>query len=334
LDWLSGYYRFGYQSGSRPEVAEKEKDPHSSQTSASYLSFRGVCLSSVLRNVSFVMERKRREISPFKCLKAFGLAEFYSFLWVGVLTLDGPGEMVGSRMMPAGSDSTNSGSWRDFLNPSLERDSVGGGALTSTGPNGAGLPSMWEEDSFELDVLEESFSSSKTVTDSPPAEESQGEPSVNRRSPEEAGPALPANPDQGLPTDRKGNPMDLNARPSLSYEEIDNSDSLRARNLQLLEDLERIQEMERNLQNERDPDRRWEVAACIDRAACELEQKIALCQTRDTVQDDQLDVWREGLYEELATQGEKQARFALLISWLKVYNNLNRASLGWAYLHP
>ncbi|CAH2052346.1 unnamed protein product [Thlaspi arvense] len=260
--------------------------------------------------------------------------------------------MVGSRMMPAGSDSTNSGSWRDFLNLSPERDSVGGGALTSTGPNGAGLPSMWEEDSFELDVLEESFSSSKTDTDSPPAEESQGEPSVNRRSPEEAGPALPANPvpsggdeagpshrvgpyqDQGLPTDRNGNPMDLNAWPSLSYEEIENSDSLRARNLQLLEDLERIQEMERNLQNERDPDRRREVAACIDRAARELEQEIALCQTRDTVRDDQLDVWREGLYEELATQGEKQARLALLNSWLKVYNNLNRASLGWAYLHP
>lgn len=58
----------------------------------------------------------------------FGLAEFYSFLGVGVLILDGLGEMVGSRMMPAGSDSTNSGSWRDFINLSPERDSVGDGS--------------------------------------------------------------------------------------------------------------------------------------------------------------------------------------------------------------
>ena len=85
---------------------------------------------------------------------------------------------------------------------------VGGGALPSTGPNGAESSSTWKEDPFELRVLEESFS------DSPPAGESQteesepsvnrrsleapqteeGEPSVNRRGPEEAGPALPANP--------------------------------------------------------------------------------------------------------------------------------------------
>nr|AGY62843.1 orf123a [Eruca vesicaria subsp. sativa] len=76
--------------------------------------------------------------------------------------------------------------------------------------------------------------------------------------------------------------------------------------------------MERNLQNERDPDRRREVAARIDREVRELERQISLCQTRDAVRDDQLDVWREGLYEELATQGEKQARLTLLNSWLKV----------------
>ncbi|CAN6868458.1 unnamed protein product [Brassica oleracea] len=68
---------------------------------------------------------------------------------------------------------------------------VGGGALPSTGPNGAESSSTWKEDPFELRVLEESFS------DSPPEGESQteeSEPSVNRRGPEEAGPALPANP--------------------------------------------------------------------------------------------------------------------------------------------
>ncbi|KAL0689752.1 hypothetical protein Bca4012_089430 [Brassica carinata] len=130
--------------------------------------------------------------------------------------------------------------------------------------------------------------------------------------------------------------MDLNARPSLSslYNEIESSDSLRAWNLQLADDLEQIHEMERNLQNERDPDRCREVAARIDQDVRELERQISLCQTRDAVRDDQLDVWMEGLYEELATHREKQARLTLLNSWLKVYNNLNRASLGWAYLHP
>ena len=209
---------------------------------------------------------------------------------------------------------------------------VGGEALPSTGPNGSERDSMWEEDPFELGVLEESF------PDSPPAGEShteESEPSVNQLPPQEAGPALPTNPvpsggeeagpsvpyqDQGLPTDRNGNPMDLNARPSLSslYNEIESSDSLRARNLQLEEDLEQIHLMEQNLQNERDPDRRREVSVLIDWKVRELERKISLCQDQDTVRDDQLDVWREGLYEELATQGEKQARLTLLNSWLKV----------------
>nr|AEX57658.1 hypothetical protein RasatMp027 [Raphanus sativus]QGW48545.1 hypothetical protein [Raphanus sativus] len=175
-------------------------------------------------------------------------------------------------------------------------------ALPSTGSNGS---SMWEEDAFELGVLEESFSDSKTAGES---HSEESEPSVNQLPGEEAGPSVPYQ-DQGLPTDPDGNPIDLNARPSLSslYNEIESSDSLRARNLQLGEDLERIQEMERNLQNERDPDRRREVAARIDREVGELERKISLCQAMDAVRDDQLDVWREGLDEELATQGEKQA---------------------------
>ncbi|CAN7088394.1 unnamed protein product, partial [Brassica rapa subsp. narinosa] len=67
--------------------------------------------------------------------------------------------------------------------------------------------------------------------------------------------------------------------------DVESSDSLRARNLQLGEDLERIHEMERNLQNERDPDRRREGAERIDREVRELERKISLCQTRDAVRD-------------------------------------------------
>jgi hypothetical protein len=53
-----------------------------------------------------------------------------SLLGMGVFLIFvfGPGEMVGTRMMPAGSDSANSGNWRDYLNLSPEEDSVGGGS--------------------------------------------------------------------------------------------------------------------------------------------------------------------------------------------------------------
>ncbi|CAL9238904.1 unnamed protein product [Arabidopsis halleri] len=88
-------------------------------------------------------------------------------------------------------------------------NAIGGQALPSTGPSGSGSSSVWEEDSFELGVLGEPFSSSKTDTDSQsrteegepsvnqgsplPSQTEEGEPSVNQ-VPQEAGPALPANP--------------------------------------------------------------------------------------------------------------------------------------------
>lgn len=63
--------------------------------------------------------------------------------------------------------------------------SVGGGqALPFPDPYGTESSSPWEEDSFELRVLEESFSPSKTE---------EGEPSVNQEQ-EGARPALPTNP--------------------------------------------------------------------------------------------------------------------------------------------
>ena len=79
-----------------------------------------------------------------------------------------------------------------------------GQALPSTGPSGSGSSSMWEEDSFELGVLEESDSPRQGVPNgrgepsvnqgSPlPSQTEEGEPSVNQ-VPQEAGPALPANP--------------------------------------------------------------------------------------------------------------------------------------------
>jgi len=87
----------------------------------------------------------------------------------------------------------------------LVLNAIGGQALPSTGPSGSGSSSMWEEDSFELGVLEESDSppagGSRTEEGEPsvnqgsplPSQTEEGEPSVNQ-VPQEAGPALPANP--------------------------------------------------------------------------------------------------------------------------------------------
>ncbi|KAG2269800.1 hypothetical protein Bca52824_064355 [Brassica carinata] len=54
------------------------------------------------------------------------------------------------------------------------------GALPSTGPNGAESSSTWEEDPFELDVLEESFSTPKR-TRPPPRQGSPRRKRVNPR---------------------------------------------------------------------------------------------------------------------------------------------------------
>uniref|UniRef100_A0A803ND50 Cytochrome c oxidase subunit 1 n=1 Tax=Chenopodium quinoa TaxID=63459 RepID=A0A803ND50_CHEQI len=60
-----------------------------------------------------------RKVYLHACL-ATCFVELYSFLGIGVLISSGPGEMVGTRMMPAGSDSANSANWRDYLNLSPE----------------------------------------------------------------------------------------------------------------------------------------------------------------------------------------------------------------------
>lgn len=59
--------------------------------------------------------------------------ELYSFLGIGVLISSGPGEMVGTRMMPAGSDSANSANWRDYLNLSPEEGVTPWGSELSRG---------------------------------------------------------------------------------------------------------------------------------------------------------------------------------------------------------
>ena len=200
---------------------------------------------------------------------------------------------------------------------------VGAGALL--GPNGAESSATWEEDSFELDVLGESFSSSKTDMDSQVAEAPQteeGEPSVNQ-VPQEAGASHRVGPyqDQGLATDRNGNPIDLNDSlppSSLLYGEIESSASVRARDLELEKDIKRVQRLTRNFDNAEDPARRLEVAARLDPEVRELDQKWALFQEKDALRARQIAEWRETFSEDLAAGREKEARLALLNSWLKV----------------
>ena len=199
----------------------------------------------------------------------------------------------------------------------LVLNAIGGQALPSTGPSGSGSSSMWEEDSFELGVLEES--------DSPPAGGSrteEGEPSVNQ-VPQEAGASHRVGPyqDQGLATDRNGNPIDLNDSlppSSLLYGEIESSASVRARDLELEKDIKRVQRLTRNFDNAEDPARRLEVAARLDPEVRELDQKWALFQEKDALRARQIAEWRETFSEDLAAGREKEARLALLNSWLKV----------------
>jgi F-type H+-transporting ATPase subunit alpha len=66
--------------------------------------------------------------------------------------------------------------------------------------------------------------------------------------------------------------------------------------------------MERNLENERSPYRGRELAARIDWEVRELEGKVARNRAWDMVRDAQLDIWRQGLDQELVRQQENESR--------------------------
>lgn len=127
-------------------------------------------------------------------------------------------------------------------------------------------------------------------------------------------------PDLSLPTDSDGVTIDLNGPPSLSsfYDQIESSDSLRARNPQLAEHLERVDEEVLNLENEEDPTRRREIAAHLDREVQELERQFEIKKRKDAFRARQMAQWREFFYEELATQRDQESRLTLLNSWLRV----------------
>ena len=83
-------------------------------------------------------------------------------------------------------------------------------------------------------------------------------------------------------------------------------------------DIKRVQRLTRNFDNAEDPARRLEVAARLDPEVRELDQKWALFQEKDALRARQIAEWRETFSEDLAAGREKEARLALLNSWLKV----------------
>lgn len=129
-------------------------------------------------------------------------------------------------------------------------------------------------------------------------------------------------PDLSLPTDSDGNTIDLNGPPSPSslHEQIESSDSLRARNRQLAEHLERVQEEILNLEieNEEDPTRRRERVEHLNREVQELERQVEINKTRDAQRAHQISLLQEGLGEQDRKQGDQQSRLTLLNSWLRV----------------
>lgn len=127
-------------------------------------------------------------------------------------------------------------------------------------------------------------------------------------------------PNLDLPADTEGNEIALNPQPSLSslYNEIERADSLRARNLQLAESWDRVQGMERALENEGDPGRRRELTARLDQEIRELERQIHLGRRADSIRDRQIAEWRGRFNEELAREGEESARRTFLNWCLRV----------------
>ncbi|CAE5978977.1 unnamed protein product [Arabidopsis arenosa] len=98
-----------------------------------------------------------------------------------------------------------------------------------------------------------------------------------------------------------GSPDPVSPPPPIAsfYSQIERAESLHARNMELAEDLQRIQEMQRALEDERDPYRGRELAARIDWEVHKLEGKVARNRALDMVRDAQLNIWRQGLDQEL-----------------------------------
>ncbi|CAL9239005.1 hypothetical protein ARALYDRAFT_905313 [Arabidopsis lyrata subsp. lyrata] len=118
--------------------------------------------------------------------------------------------------------------------------------------------------------------------------------------------------------DTEGNEIALNPSVSSLYNEIESSDSLRARNLQLAESWERVEGTERALQNEGDPGRRRELTARLDQEIRSLQRQIHLGRRADSIRDRQIAEWRGRFNTELARVEEESARRAFLNWCLRV----------------
>ncbi|XP_024016475.1 uncharacterized protein LOC112089876 [Eutrema salsugineum] len=133
-------------------------------------------------------------------------------------------------------------------------------------------------------------------------------------------PALFVIPNLDLPADTEGNEIALNPQPSLwsLYTEMENADSVRARNLLLAESWDRVESLERALENEGDPGRRLELLNRQDRAISELERQIHLGRRADSIRDRQIAEWRGRFNAEFAREGEEEARRTFLNWCLRV----------------
>lgn len=127
-------------------------------------------------------------------------------------------------------------------------------------------------------------------------------------------------PDLNLPPGTEGNEVALNPQPSVPalYAEIESSEALQARNLQLAGSWERVQQIEGALENEGDPGRRQELSARLDQGVRELEQQILLGQRDDSIRDRQIAEWRRRLDAELSRVGAESDRLAFLNFCLQI----------------
>lgn len=89
-------------------------------------------------------------------------------------------------------------------------------------------------------------------------------------------------------------------------------------NIEITENLDRIKEMQRALEDERDPYRGRELSELIDWEVRVLEGKVARNRAWNALRNQRVLVWRQWVDQELATQRENEARLALLNSWLRV----------------
>nr|QJA28490.1 hypothetical protein [Capsella bursa-pastoris] len=131
-------------------------------------------------------------------------------------------------------------------------------------------------------------------------------------------PGLFVVPNLDLPPSIEGNEIVLNTSVESLYNDIESSASVRARNLQLEEGHEQIQDLERALENEGDPGRRRELGARLDQAIRAQERLLHLARRADSIRDRQIAEWRRRFDVEYARAEEECGNRAFLNFSLRV----------------